>query len=367
MPEDKTITALHSTRAKNARVVGPYLQPLLQTAASKGISAQQLALAAGLSADALEPLPQWISAAHYIRLLDVGAELCDDPYFGLHVGAQVKLGTYNVYGLILLSCHDFGQALQQTLRYEGLAHDLGVSDFHIIDDLAEYQWHSHFPHASRHLADSVFAGIAVFGSWLSGGALPVREVGMRHPAPAQGVEEYRRIFGAVPKFDCELNYGRFDAALLERAIPNADVSLYPVLQQHAEQLLQEKQRSLQDGSIISQVRATIVKNLAQDRVRLPLIAQDLNLTQRTLQRKLREAHTSFQQVLDETRHQLACNYLQQANLNLAEIAFMLGFQEQSSFNHAFKEWQGVNPGAYREQQIRLTAEKSINNKNSLVI
>jgi hypothetical protein len=58
----------------------------------------------------------------------------------------VKLGTYSVYGLVLLSCRDFRQALEQTLRYEQLAHDLGRSD----------------------LVESVFAGIRVFGAWLAG-------------------------------------------------------------------------------------------------------------------------------------------------------------------------------------------------------
>lgn len=349
-PTTSATSATLSAKAKAARVVGPYLQPLLQTAQAQGVSAEQLARAAGLPEQALNPLPQWLAASDYIRLLDVGAQLCNDPWFGLHVGSQVKLGTFNVYGLIILSCQDFGQALQQTLRYEGLAHDLGVSDFDVGPELAEYRWYSHFPHASRHLTDSVFAGIAVFGSWLAGGPLPIRAVGVRHAAPAEGVQEYERIFGIMPTFNAEQNFGLFDSSLLEQAVPNADVSMYPVLQQHAERLLLEKQKLIQeDADITTQVRAMIVRNLTQDRVRLPMIASDLNLTQRTLQRKLREANTSFQQILDNTRHQLACQYLQQAHLNLAEIAFMLGFQEQSSFNHAFKEWQGMNPGAYREQ------------------
>mgnify|MGYP000157829448 CR=1 FL=1 len=55
------------------------------------------------------------------RLLDVGADLAKDPHFGLHVGERFKLGTYSVYGLILLSCRDFGQAFEQTMRRLGAA------------------------------------------------------------------------------------------------------------------------------------------------------------------------------------------------------------------------------------------------------
>lgn len=329
-------------------MAGPYLLPLLEAAGARGVSVRDLALAAGLRADALDPLPPALAADAYVRLLDAGAQLAGDPHFGLHVGECVKLGAYNVYGLILLSCRDFGQALQQTLRFEGLAHDLGRSALRVEDGLAEYGWHSAMPRASRHLVESVFAGIQVFGSWLAGTRLPPAQVAFAHPAPSD-CSEHRRIFGDQLSFGAGANCARFDAALLGWPVRNADIGMYPVLQQHAEQLLQEKLRAQADGGVVAAVRAAIVRNLAQDRARLSLIAAEMGVTPRTLQRKLAEAGTSFQQVLDRTRHELAQDYLKQGKWSLAEIAFMLGYQEQSSFCHAFKEWTGVNPGAYRLQ------------------
>ncbi|HAT32227.1 MAG TPA: AraC family transcriptional regulator, partial [Janthinobacterium sp.] len=130
-------------------------------------------------------------------------------------------------------------------------------------------------------------------------------------------------------------------------VPNADVSLYPVLQQHAEQLL--SRRALAGGGLGAQVRAAIIRNLSRGQVRLPAIADELKLSPRTLQRKLSESGASFQQVLDEARFALAKDYLRQPGLSLVDIAFLLGYQEQSAFTHAFKEWAGANPGAYREQ------------------
>lgn len=333
------------------RVAGPYLQPLIEAAAARGVAERALEQAAGLPTGMLTPLPESLAAADYVRLLDVGAQLANDPQFGLHVGERVKLGTYNVYGLILLSCRDFGQALQQTMRFEALAHDLGRSALSIEGNVAEYRWTSAFPRASRHLADSVFTGIRVFGSWLAGRALPHVHVAFAHAAP-DDVSEYERIFGPDLHFGAPAHTARFDAALLSWPVPNADVGLYPILQQHAERLLREKQRAEQEGGIVAQVRAAIVKNLEQDRVRLPLIAQELNITPRTLQRKLNDAGIGYQQLLDETRRELALEYLKQRNLSIAEIAFLLGYQEQSSFNHAFKDWTGMNPGAYREQAGR---------------
>ncbi len=84
-------------------------------------------------------------------------------------------------------------------------------------------------------------------------------------------------------------------------------------------------------------------------MRLHTIAAGLDVSPRTLQRKLAEACASFQQVLDGARYALAVDYLRQDSLSLLEIAFLLGYQEQSAFTHAFKECSGSNPGAWRER------------------
>jgi AraC-like DNA-binding protein len=328
------------------RVTGSYLQPLLEAAASRGIGANTLARACGLPEGALWPLPDSLAADDYVTLLGVGAELAGDPHFGLHVGERVKLGTYSVYGLVLLSCRDFGQAFQQTLRYEQLAHDLGRSALHLDGAVAQYEWISNYPGGNRHLAESVFAGIRVFSSWLAGVALPAAQLQFSHPPSADGAE-YERIFGVMPVFGAASNAATFDARLLAWPVPNADVGLYPVLQQHAERLLAQRTRA--DGSIVAQVHAAIIKNLAHDRVRLSSIAAELKLSPRTLQRKLSDAGASFQHVLDQARYALAVDYLRQPGLSLVDIAFLLGYQEQSAFTHAFKDWAGVNPGAWREK------------------
>ncbi|MBI3727449.1 MAG: AraC family transcriptional regulator [Burkholderiales bacterium] len=348
MPNSHTGSVADNRAA--GRVAAAYLQPLLELANERGLNLRALAMMAGMAENTLSKLKESIAAADYIRLLDAGAELSKDQHFGLHVGERVKLGTYNVYGMILMSCKDFEQAFQQTMRYEGLAHDLGRSALVIDNEMTEYQWHSHFPQASRHLAESVFAGIRVFGNWFAGTTLPDAPVYFRHAVP-DDLQEHHRLFGKEVHFDATLNCARFPTALLSWPVPNADVSMYPVLQHHAEQLLRQKQQARQDGGIVAQVRAAISNNLAQDQARLPLIAQELLLSQRTLQRKLSEAGISFQQILDQTRKDTAIDYLQKTGFSLADIAFLLGYQEQSAFNHAFKEWMGVSPGVYREKHL----------------
>lgn len=333
--------------AKPPRVAGSYLQPLLEAAAARGVTPQALEQAAGLTAGSLDPLPEMLAAATYVKLLDLGAELARDPHFGLHVGERVKLGTYTVYGLILLSCRDFGQAFEQTMRYEQLAHDLGRSTLQSDGAQASYTWHSNYPAHCRHLADSVFAGIRVFGNWLAGMPLPPADLALMHDGgdPA-GHAEYLRVFGALPRFNAAANVAQFDAAMLAWPVPNADVSMYPVLKQHAEQLLSMRTPA-PAPAIVQQVTAAIIQRLAHGQVRVATVAEELGLSARTLQRKLADAGSSFQQVLDEARFALARDYLRQPGLSLVDIAFLLGYQEQSAFTHAFRDWSGVNPGAWR--------------------
>lgn len=335
------------------RVTGSYLQPLVEAAQVRGVEPAALERAAGLAPGALAPQADWLDADAYVRLLEVGAELAHDPHFGLHVGERQRLGTYSVYGLVLLSCRDFGQAVAQTQRYEQLAHDLGRSALRLEGALAHYEWISNYGAQHRHLAESVFAGIRVFTTWLAGTALPSQHVGFMHRQAADSAE-YERIFGLLPRFGEAAHGASFDAKVLAWPVPNADVGLYPVLQQHAEQLLRERGRGQDRSSIATQVHAAIIRNLAHDKVRLASIAEELGLSARTLQRKLAEAGASFQQVLDQARYALATDYLRQGTLSLADIAFLLGYQEQSAFTHAFKEWAGVNPGAWRENpHLRL--------------
>lgn len=330
-----------------ARVTGSYLQPLLETAVERGLTLDGLAQAAGLMPGALAPLPESLPARSYIGLLEAGARLANDPFFGLHVGEKVGPATYSAYGMLLLACDSFGHALQLTECYESLAHDLGRSQLAPDGVQAHYEWISHYPEATRHLVESVYAGIRVFGSWLAGRPLVPLALAFRHPDPGHGHSEYLRVLGVAPGFNAPCHRATVDAALLAMPLSNADTSVYPLLRQHAERLLAE--RAARQHPIVGRVRAALLPRLAGGEARLAPVAAELELSPRTLQRKLAEAGSSYQQVLDSLRFGLAQDYLRRRELGLVDIAFLLGFQEQSAFTHAFREWSGMNPGAWREQ------------------
>lgn len=336
-----------------ARVVGAYAKTAVDTARARGSDLARLGVACGI--DLTAPLPEAIPVERYIALLDAAATQLDDPFFGLHVGQNMRLSTFASYGLVICTCKDFRAAAEQTRRFESLAHDLGRSEIVEADGIAYYRWYSPWLNqpGGRHLSESVMAGIQTFVTWLAGVRPPVFDLAFTHAAPAD-LAEYERVLGP-----CELRFGvpvtetRFPAAILDMPLTNADTSLFPALARTAEERLAQRQREAlapDQPAIVARVRAAIEAQLMHDSARLPEIADALNLSARSLQRKLAESGVNFSALLDDTRRELAQRYLRDRSLSLTEIAFLLGFGEQSNFNHAFRAWFGTTPAAWREAQ-----------------
>jgi AraC-like DNA-binding protein len=98
------------------------------------------------------------------------------------------------------------------------------------------------------------------------------------------------------------------------------------------------------------VKNTLKPLLAGQRPSILEVARELNLSARTLQRRLTEAGLTFQQVLEEARRELARHYLLQSSLALNEAAYLLGYENANSFFRAFRHWEGTSPGQWRDDR-----------------
>ena len=346
--------------APDARVAMAYVQTAVAAAQAMGVTAAALCADLGWPDGTLDAGRDSLTVAEYIALLGAGDRLAGDPAFGLHVGLQARLSTYPFYGLVVCACTTLRGAFAQTHRYEGLAHDLGRSRLDEQGGVATYYWDSPWlvactPTEARHLCDSVLAGILTFVSWLAHERMPVLEIGLPYPAPDPAVQAaHAQVFATTIVYGVPAAYGRFDAALLDRPVPNADASMFKVLQRHADELLAARLRETAEPRIVVDVRREVAAQLANDRARLDDVAEALALSPRTLQRKLADAGTNFQAVHDAARQALAEELLRDTRLNLTDVAYMLGYREQSSFNRACREWFGNTPARTRER-LRATS------------
>jgi AraC-like DNA-binding protein len=97
------------------------------------------------------------------------------------------------------------------------------------------------------------------------------------------------------------------------------------------------------------VKVALLEHLPSGHVSEEEIAQGLHLSLRTLQRKLRDEGTSYKELLDETRRELATEYIKNPHVSISEITYLLGFSEPSNFSRAFKRWTGSSPSAFRAE------------------
>ena len=104
-------------------------------------------------------------------------------------------------------------------------------------------------------------------------------------------------------------------------------------------------------------REVILKRLPDGEPRRDQVAAELHMSERTLQRRLVEEATSFLQLLDDTRRELAEQYLGRLHLSLAQAAYLLGFADQSRFSRACTQWFELSPGQYRSQLMKHLAER----------
>jgi AraC-like DNA-binding protein len=106
--------------------------------------------------------------------------------------------------------------------------------------------------------------------------------------------------------------------------------------------------NIKKGDIVQQIQSVIIDNLPSGNVSDQLIARELNLSERTLQRKLKQRGTNFRTVLNNMRKMAALQYIKNPVNTMTDIAFLVGFSEQSSFSRAFKQWTGTSPIKYRD-------------------
>lgn len=181
---------------------------------------------------------------------------------------------------------------------------------------------------------------------LTGLPVTADEIRFAYPRPAD-TREHERVFApARLVFDADVTTMVLDASLLDLPVLNASPSLSLLFEKHAADILTK----LKAPSLSSRVKSEIITIMKGEEPTLATVADRLAIGIRTLQLHLKEAGTTYQQLLDETRKELAISHLREPNLSTTDIAYLLGFAEPSVFFRSFKKWTGQTPGAYRLAQ-----------------
>lgn len=321
------------------------VEKIVRAAAASGVDAATLYRAVDLDATVLDDPDSRIPFAQLVALYEKAATLTGDKNFGLHIGESVNLSAFDVVGYCALNSSTLGAAFARVARYHSIWTDGALFTLESAGEVSAIVYRYVETSMAEHRQDSemTLATVTTLCRKVATPDFAPAVVEFQHAAPLD-VSEHRRLFNCPVKFGARENRLSFPSSFLSLQIARADASLCALLDRHAEELLAKYPPR---DSIIDQVRSLIAGEFHGGEPSLERIADHLGLTPRTLQRKLQELGTSYNDVLDQMRRQLAMRYLREPQMAICEVAYLLGFSESSSFHRAFKRWTGLTPKEFR--------------------
>lgn len=328
-------------------VAAAFARGLIDYAASLGVDRDRLLASVAIAPDDLEPPERRVPLDQFVRLTRAARELSGDPAFALHFGEAVDLREMSIVALLGQSMETAMDAFAAVNRYASLDADLetdGPDRFTLVGKggklwLVDRRTN---PNATPELTESVFARMVSAGRRV-GMNIPLREVQVTHPDPGYR-HEYERIFAVPVAFDSDWNALAIDPGAMSRPIALQPAYAGRILAERAEALLRDLHSS---RSVRGEVEAALRPLLAGGEVTVERIATRLGASRQTLYRRLKAEGTTFEQVLQGLRLELAEASLADRTLSIPEIAFRLGFADGPSFSKAFKRWTGTSPAAWR--------------------
>lgn len=287
-------------------------------------------------------LPEPEAAALFNR----AAGLLGDADLGLHVGEQIRPGHYGVLGYVAMACDTLGEALACQQRYQSLVLSLPPMQLRQEGEGILLSWRS-VPDASyRQLAEFNLSALLSFVRWITGLPLRPLRLDLIYPEPAD-TREQRRLFGCPLRFEQSEYRLLIPAAWASQPLIQPDPAMRALMDRLAGRQLQQL---AQADDPVARARAQIARQLSEGVPELGRVAAQLQLSPRSLQRLLQDQGLSYSQLVEAVRRELAERYLAEPALDLTDLAFLLGYSEQSAFQRAYKRWTGQTPGEYRRQR-----------------
>ncbi|MPY77662.1 MAG: helix-turn-helix domain-containing protein [Actinophytocola sp.] len=269
-----------------------------------------------------------------------------EPGLGLRVGARYQVTTFGIFGFACVSSPTLRDVISFALRYWDLSFAFGIPEVEIGDFEIRIELHDDAVPGQlrRFLVERDLAAMYTIMNDLLPMGVPIRTLEFAFPAPASRSEldDYLAAFGVAPDFDRPAHVSTFDVAYLDKPLPQANAQTVALCEAQCRELV--ARRRARTG-ISHDVRERLI-NLGGADTGMDAVAAELNVSTRTLRRKLSEAGTSYRMLLDEVREALAEEMLATGALSVSDVAVRLGYAEATSFIHAFKRWKGTTPAAY---------------------
>ncbi|MAB14014.1 AraC family transcriptional regulator [Parvibaculum sp.] len=287
----------------------------------------------GLSGDDLPDLCRQIaiSADHH-------------PELGLRIGRSLSLGSHGIFGHALMSCRTLHQAARILMRYNPLDGETRCANVSYTADNVVLSFVSPFeiPSFPGLMSEIFFAAVVnalreLLGTDLSGARLELAHV------PRIDEDHFSDLIKMPTTFGHKANRLLGPIEAMQVPLPAAEIDTAPLYLEQCEKLLAQMGRA---HGTHTQVRRILMRMKPQF-PREGEVAAMLNISPRTLRRRLTGEGTSYQRICNEVRAHVACEYLRRTEIGIAEIGALVGFEDAANFRNAFKRWTGMSPSAFR--------------------
>lgn len=330
---------------QRAGVAAPTVALLLETMAKHGVDVAVVRTRLGIEPRSLDA--GRVPASLMQRVWEEAVAQSSDPFLGLRVAVDLRPEMFDAVGYCVKLGATLGDVVERMARYARVINDRYLWSLEVGDRLATLALpHAPGPPFQPQYAECILAGIGLMGRRITGEHLVATEVWLTHAEPRHA-KALSDLFEAPICFSKEVCALVFDARYLSLAIPGHDATLCAILEREVERMLEELPRQ---DSFVARVQNTISNALARGDVTASEVAQRLAVSETTLRRRLREAEMTYQGLLDDVRFRLAQRYLRQTDMDVAEVAFSLGFSDPSSFGRAFKRWSGRTALEFRRSK-----------------
>lgn len=310
-----------------------------------GLDAQGLKTQAGLDEFDLDNNELRLSCDYATRCYQIAELNWQGEHFGLEHGTKYQPFTLGIVGHLLTTANTALAALQSYERYQeafgdGLRFVLTYPSLGLQPDpqLSVNLWvHPKLKaKVNSNLVDSFFVGMVQAVRSFTTASAPLLGVDLQRAAPANS-EKYSEIFGCPVRFSQDDNRLTLSMKNLEQPLFTANPALYQMLEQQVKARLK---RRLDLDDFANQVRYQILSCIDGNKIELERIAKTLSMSGRTLSRKLKKSGHNFQRLLDDVRIEFSQQQLQLNEINIEELAYLLGFSEPGIFRKTFKRWTG---------------------------
>ncbi len=326
------------------------LEPVLQLArhfrqpSGQDLQKQILEIAALPEQEFTKPGARF-PAARYPAVLETLAVASNNPLIALNLGEATQPRMLGSIGFLMSTAQTLELAYQTLIDYLPLLFEGAV--LQMEQTVEGTQLTLELNHNDPRAVEYFLACLINWPRWLTGHQVPARAVHLTLPEP-ENIQPYQQFFAAEVTFGAPRNQLMLSSDYLSLICLDANSEMHQLHREFADSLLS---KTALQNALTAQTRNLIRQQLAEGggSVRREQIAASVGLSLRTLQRKLGQQGSSFQDIYDQTRREVCLQLIQRGQMSFGEIAFQLGFSNQSAFQKAFKRWMGMAPSEYRQQ------------------